>query len=325
MGQDLVQQGRIDRRPDPLFGGWARDLAGIEFPEDRAARRGQVRARRRVLHVGHRHGYAQVQPWRRGGVDDLDRAVAAEPACRLAQRSDGCGQTDALRVGAARGLRQQRQPLQRQRQVRAALGRRQRVDLVDDDAAYRAQVLRRPRAQQQIQRLRRRHQDLGRLLQLLLALARRRIAGADRHPRQRERLAHGRRRLRDAGQRRAQVALDVVDERLQWGDIEDLDACCRGSAEGRGPRAEGVGFARRCVGVDVGCFSWSAHQAVDRPQECGQRLAAAGRRRDQHMPAGGDDRPAGGLGRGRAVEVLLKPAAGGGAEAIHRWKIGARL
>ena len=68
-----------------------------------------------------------------------DRHVAAAGRRRrgtrhLLQRPLRRRQADALRRSRSR---QRRQPLQRQRQVRAALGRRQRVDLVDDDPTRR--------------------------------------------------------------------------------------------------------------------------------------------------------------------------------------------
>jgi len=47
------------------------------------------------------------------------------------------GQADALRIADG----EHREPLERQRQVNAALGRRERVDLVDDDGVDRAQAI----------------------------------------------------------------------------------------------------------------------------------------------------------------------------------------
>ncbi len=59
-------------------------------------------------------------------------------------------------------------------------------------------------------------------------------------------------------------------------------------------------------------------QPVDRPQERGQRLARAGRRRDQDVLARGDRRPGLSLRRRRLGECALKPVAGGGTEAAER-------
>ena len=71
------------------------------------------------------------------------------------------------------------EPFERQRQVGAALGRHQRVDLVDDHRVDRAQRFARVRGQQQIERLGRGDQDVGRLALEAGALGRRRVAGAD--------------------------------------------------------------------------------------------------------------------------------------------------
>ncbi len=65
----------------------------------------------------------------------------------------------------------------------------------------------------------------------------------------------------DAGQRGAQVALDVDGERLERGDVEDPAALLL--------------VLRRGVG----------EQPVDRPQEGAQRLARPGRGHDQRVPA----------------------------------------
>ena len=106
-------------------------------------------------------------------------AVASTPPRKRATSSSGrCVADRPMRCG---GRSQQRlEPLERQRQVRAALGRHQRVDLVDDDRVDRAQRLARVRRQQQVERLRRGDQDVGRLALEPRALGLRRVAGADR-------------------------------------------------------------------------------------------------------------------------------------------------
>ena len=71
--------------------------------------------------------------------------------------------------------------------------------------------------QHQVQRLGRRDQDVGRLAQHRLALALRRVAGADRD----------RQLGADPAQRRAQVAVDVVGQRLQRRDVDEADAGAR--------------------------------------------------------------------------------------------------
>ena len=152
-----------------------------------------------------------------------------------------------------------------------------------------AERLARVRGQQQVQRLRRRDQDVGRLA---------RRSGRARWPAcrrcGRDRWARGtaspaaRRGLRDAGERRAQVALDVDGQRLERRDVEDAAAALR-----RRLRLE--------------------HQPVEAPQERGQRLAAAGRRQEQRRFPARDGGPALGLGRRRA-------AGEGGLEPVpHSW------
>ena len=114
---------------------------------------------------------------RRRGSAPPRRAGAASPTGRC----------------AAAGVAQMRlEPLERERQVRAALGRHQRVDLVDDDRLDRAQRLARVRGQQQVERLRRGDQDVGRLALKARALGLRRVAGADGDGRGDERRRRGR-------------------------------------------------------------------------------------------------------------------------------------
>ena len=88
--------------------------------------------------------------------------------------------------------------------------------------------------------------------------------------------------VRDAGERRAQVALDVDGERLERRDVEHAAAL-------------------RLVGRRL------EHQPVERPQERRQRLAAAGRREDQRRFAARNRRPAALLRRGRLREHRVEP------------------
>ena len=99
--------------------------------------------------------------------------------------------------------------------------------------------------------------------------------------------------LADAGERRAQVALDVDGERLERADVQHPAAVPRLLGDGR------------------------AGQPVERPQERRQRLAAAGRRDDQGVPAGGDGVP-GALLRGRRRrEGTGEPRPRRGGEAVQ--------
>ena len=110
--------------------------------------------------------------------------------------------------------------------MRAALRAGDGVHLVDDHGLDPAQRLARLRGQHQEERLRRRDQDVGRLLAAApRALLRRRVARAD---------ADAELGL-DPGERAAQVPLDVVVERLQRRDVEQAQA--RRRARGRAGRS----------------------------------------------------------------------------------------
>ena len=184
------------------------------------------------------------------------------------------------------------EPLQRQRQMRAALVGRQRVDLVDDHGARgRQHRAARLRAQQHVERLRRRDDDVRRALRAhALALGLRRVAGA--HPGAdldvgQPLLAQ---RLADAGQRRLEVALDVVGQRLERRDVDDLGLVLEAALQPL------------------------PHQRVDRRQEGGERLARAGRRGDQHVAPGLDRRPGLGLRRRGRSEAAGEPRGDRGME-----------
>ena len=191
-------------------------------------------------------------------------AAAGDEAADLLQRALGRGERDALHGLVGEPV----EPLDGEHQVGAALRRRDGVHLVEDQRADRAQHLAGLRGEDQEQRLGRGDQDVGRLAVHRGALALRRVAGAD---------GDGELRLQ-AGERAAQVALDVVVQRLQRGDVEQADALAR-------------------LGVE----------AVDPVEERGERLAGAGRRLDQRVPAGGDGRPAERLGRRRRSERAVEP------------------
>src|SRR4029077_20628927 len=78
------------------------------------------------------------------------------------------------------------------------------------------------RAEEDVKRLWSGHDDMGRKLGGALALSLRRIAGA--HPRANSDIREATRlqRLADAGKRHVEIAMDVVRERFQWRDIDDL-------------------------------------------------------------------------------------------------------
>ena len=204
------------------------------------------------------------------GVDDGHRAGRRRPLAgvvRLPARRGSAATADSGRCVADRPIRcggcrgQRLEPLQRQRQVRAALGAGQRVDLVDDDPLHVAQRLACLRGEDEVERLGRGDEDVRRLLAEGPPLLCRGVAGAHAHPHIPRRRAEPVGGQPDAGQGRAQVAVDVVHERLQRRDVEDAQAR--------------LGVGRWLLGF----------RAVETPQEGRQRLAAAGGRADERVLA----------------------------------------
>jgi hypothetical protein len=187
------------------------------------------------------------------------------------------------------------EPFERQGQVRAALVAGQGVDLVHDDGLHRAQLLAALRGcQQQVQRFGRRDEDVWRIADEGLPLGLRRIAGAnggaDRQLAQPRLGCEG----GDLGQGNLQVALDVVAQRLEGRDVNDLDPFRQLSLE---PIAQ---------------------QPVDADQKRGQRLARAGRGGDQRVLAGGDVGPAAKLRLGGLAETSGEPLADERMEQVER-------
>ena len=140
----------------------------------------------------------------------------------------------------------------------AALGLRHRVDLVEDDPLRAGEEAPCLRGEHEVQRLGRGDEDVGSLAEHGRPLLLRRVAGAHRD------VDVG----ADTAQRRPQVALHVVAERLERRDVDQ-------------PERPLLGVRRRRV----------RHEAVERPQEGGKGLAGAGGRRDERVCAGGDGRP----------------------------------
>ena len=250
------QQLRVDGRPD---------RPARRLPSGQRLQRIALLAGGLLARFGHRldrHLHAQVKRLAHAGVDDRHLAPRAdEEAPDLLQRILRRAQPDPLHVtptpAAARLLLQ---ALERERQVRAALGVRDGVDLVDDHRLDAAEHLAGARGEDQVQRLGRRDQDVGRPARHRRALALGRVAGAD---------AHAHLLGPDAAQRRAQVSLDVIRERLQRAHVHDARAAR--------PRLDLVWHVRAVIAIVVAGAGGSA-QAIERPQEGGERLARPGRR-----------------------------------------------
>ena len=208
---DEREQLGVDRGPDRL----ARRLAAGERVEVEVPLLG-------LDHALDRHVDLQVERLARARVDDRARPLGAdEEAADLLQRVLRRGQPDPLDV--APGLLGQ--PLERDREVRAALGLRDGVDLVDDHLLDVLEDLARLAGEHQVQRLGRRDEDVRRVAAHVPPLLLRRVAGADRDLHVRA----------DPAQRRAQVLLHVVGERLERRDVDEprRAAGCCGSATSR--------------------------------------------------------------------------------------------
>jgi hypothetical protein len=121
----------------------------------------------------------EVQRLAHAGVDHRARPLRPdqEPP-DLLQRVLRRDKPDPLHVA----VRHLGQPLQGQREVRAALGLRHRVDLVDDHPLGALEDLPRLAGEHQVQRLRRGDQHVGRVLDHVAPLLLRRVAGADARP-----------------------------------------------------------------------------------------------------------------------------------------------
>ena len=256
LAHELEQLG-VDRRPDRLAGGL---LA-----------RERVQLHVHLLGLDHRfHGHVdlQVQRLAHAGVDHRRAPLRPDhEAADLFQRVLRRAQPHPLDVTP----RDLDETLERDRQVRAALGLRDGVDLVQDHGLRALEHRPRLAREHQVQRLWRRDQDVRRVLDHVAPLLLRRVTGPDRD------VQLG----ADPAQRRAQVLLDVVGERLQRRDVDEPRLLVRR------PRDE----------------------LVEPVEERGQRLARAGRRRDQDVLAGGDRRPGLGLRLGRRRERSTEPLA----------------
>ncbi len=272
-----------DRRPireDAL-----EDL-GVDAGPDRRARLAHARARdrrRRIVcrsaerrHVLDRNHDLDLHVLADPRIDDPDRPlrtgltvgsgrfVPTEELGDLLEWALCRRQTDPLRRPFGHFL----ESFERQREVRTALRRRHRVDLVDDhgfDTDERFGCL---RGEHQVQRLRRGDQQVGRSPDQLLAVVRRCVAGAHPDLGCDERLTQPFGGEFDALQRCAQVLLDVEGQCPQRGDVEH-------------PSAMSALLGSGCRG-----------QPVDRGQERRERLPRPGGCADQRVFAGGDVWPA---------------------------------
>ncbi len=207
----------------------------------------------------------------------------------------GCGQADAREPAPGERF----QTLQRQCQVRPALAADHRVNLIDDHGACRREHLSaRLRAEQDVQGLGCRDDDVRRPLPHAVAFVLRCVARADERSDLDVRKIEQAQLCADPRKGSLEVEPDVVRKRLERGDVDHLGL---------------IGKRTRDA---------LAHQSVDCGHEGGEGLARAGRRRDEHVLLGLDCRPRLNLGRGGAVERPLEPFGDGRVESglgTHTW------
>ena len=280
MRPDELEQGGIDVGPD----GVALLRPGI-----------LICALGQVGEVLDRHDHLEVERLPRSCVGD--RHVAAN-----ATKEGGDGRERSLRRRQPDPLRldvgQRAEPLERDGQMRAALRAGHGVDLVDDHVFDPAQRLAGLAGQEQVERLGRGDEDLGRVARQLPARVGGSVAGArgDTHLGQLQ--CQPLRGAANAGEGSSQVALHVVGERLERRDVEDAQPP----------------LARPRRGV--------REEPVEAPQKGSQGLAAPGRRMEQRVPPRGDRCPAENLSTGRGGERLAEPGARGSGEGGQRIRLG---
>ncbi len=243
---------------------------------------GRIERLAHAAHVLDRHDDLQVELLARARVHDPHLAAGATK-----ERGDGGKrplrrrETDALRLLVCEAA----QPFEAEGQVRAALGASQGMDLVDDHVLDAAQDLARLAGEQQVEALGRGDQDVRRVPDQLTSRVGGRVTGAAGHPDLGQRGAFAFGGAPDARQRRAQVALDVVGQRLQRRDVQDARAALLLPRRRRD------------------------EEAVEAPEEGGQGLAASRRSVEERVRAVGDGRPAEQLGTRRLGECLAEPVA----------------
>src|SRR5262245_6672867 len=240
-----------------------------------------------------RHFQGQVEI---AGVADVDRRwrfrmLANQKRPDLINRLLSRRQPDPRRQSLAQGA----QSFQRQRQVRSALVAGQGMNFIDDYRLDAAQPLAAfARCQQQIKRLGRRDENVRRVFEHRLPLSLRRVACADgRADRQLAQPCFGRQR-RDFSQRRLQIALNIVAQRLERRDINNFRPL-------------------RQLAVEP-----ASKEPIDADQKGSQRLAGTSRSRDQRVFASRYLRPAADLRLSRLAKAVREPLTNKRMEEIER-------
>ena len=177
----------------------------------------------------------------------------------------------------------------------AALVRGQRVNLVDDHCpGGRKHFAARFRSEQDVKRFRSCDYDMGGPATHALALSCGRIAGA--HPGADINIGKAllTQRRTDARQRSFEIFADVVRQRLQWGNVDDL----------------GLVTQRAVKSL--------AHEIVDCRHEGSQCFAGTGRGGNEHIAPSLDGGPRLRLRGRRPTETTVEPGGDGGMEQRER-------
>ena len=276
---------------------------------------------RQIRHVLDGHLQGHLDGALLAGVDDLHPALrppallvelaAAEQPRDLLQRRLRGGEPDSLQPrGTPLGERRRAprlEPLEGEEQVRAALRRGDRVDLVDDHRVDAPQGLAGLRGEQEVERLRRGDEDVGRPPLLPGALVRGGVSRADADLGKMEVDPEALRGGGDPGEGRAEVSLHVHRQRLDGRHVQHPAALLR------------LGHRRE-------------HHPVDGGEERREGLARAGRGEEEGRLRIEDRRPPEALGGGGLLEGGLEPGAGRRVEAgqgrapahagLRGWQVG---
>ncbi len=241
-------------------------------PGSRSGLAGQMTLRSR----SRRQPASMTATGRGSNVDPPTFRQAAQVPGYFIERTLGGRKTDP---DEARGI-DRLQALQQQGQEDAPLVAADRMDLVDDHMRDHAEGLSCPAGEHQVERLRRRDEDIRRLADHPGPLLARRVATADGDAQRGQGRPHLLRPGQDSFERELEVAPDVLIQGLERRNVEDPDPLL---------------------------FPRGPPEVVECRQEGRERLARSGRRDDQGILPGSDHRPAEPLGRRGLAELLPKP------------------
>ena len=186
--------------------GDAQGVVDSSLPDGRALLRG-----RQVRHVFDRHVDVELPALLRGRGNDVHGTVAAQEVRDSTQRAHRRRQSNALKLPGDKP-----EALQSQRQVHAALGAGQGVDLIDNDGIHGLQNPRRLGGEHQVGRFRRGDEDVRWLAYLAGALGLQGIPGAHADGNIRHLQAQPVGGAGNAVEWGAQIVLYVHTQSLEW-------------------------------------------------------------------------------------------------------------